>query len=233
MPPKRRTIFVIACVVVLLAASVLTVSLYGGKKPHEPISIIGDSAFTQSNGVVGGNGSSRNPYVIEGWDIVAPSNGSGIYIRDADAYFVVRNVDIHSDRTSWFGICLEYVRNGLFEHVRSTGNWNGIRMDYCANVSISNCYMSSNLHGGIEITRSENVSVIENRAGDNHSWNLYVWLSSRCSVLENEFTDSCVQFHDTANSTFAKNAMNHCYLYLWNCTGMIVEDYYPDGFPSP
>jgi parallel beta-helix repeat protein len=225
MSERKRLIIVLGCTALLLTLLVLVFLSSDNKKPHDSIWISGDIEFTQVNGVVSGDGSSQNPYVIEGWHIDAPSNGSGIYIRATDACFVVRDVIIHSDRTSWFGIYLEYVENGRFEHIRSTGNWNGIRMDYCANVSISNCDMSSNLYGGIEIMRSENISVIENKAVDNHSWNLYLESSGGCSVLMNEFGDGSVQIRSTTNSTLAKNVINPGHLHLWNCTGMTIEDY--------
>jgi len=40
---------------------------------HSPIRINSNSEFNTTNGVSGGDGSSGNPYMIEGWDI----NGSG------------------------------------------------------------------------------------------------------------------------------------------------------------
>jgi len=45
---------------------------------HAPIYIYGNSAFTEANGVVSGDGTEGNPWVIENWIIsAASSDGSG------------------------------------------------------------------------------------------------------------------------------------------------------------
>jgi parallel beta-helix repeat protein len=223
MSEPKQVIIVVAFTALLLISVVLVLLPHDSKMPHDPISIIGDSAFTESNGVVRGNGSSQNPYVIEGWDIEAPSNGSGIYIRDTDACFVVQDVNIHSDRTSWFGICLEYVTNGTFAHIKSTGNWNGIRMDYSSDISITDCDMTSNAYGGIEIFRSENVTVSHNKAG-NCEWPLDMWGSAECTIVDNKFSKNAVDIWSTNNTTFSRNVLDDCRLVLRNCTSMTVED---------
>lgn len=227
MVPRRRVMVVIASAIVLLTSSVATFSVISHKPSHPPISIVGDLSFIQENGIVQGDGSPQDPYVIEGWDIKAPSNGSGIYIRDTSAHLLVRNVDIHSNDSAWFGVCLEYAKNVTFKNVKMTGNWNGIRMDYCRDVTIERCDASSNLYGGIEISRSENISVTESRAADNHLHNLEVWSTNTCNISGNEFRpgdekwrawDNLVDLRQSPNATFSFNVMNGCYLQISNCT---------------
>lgn len=79
---------------------------------HVTISISGDAQFDNTNfpnnGVVSGNGTASNPYIIEGWDINAGS-ASGIYIGSATAYFIVRNCYIHNS-----------TRNGIYISLTST-----------------------------------------------------------------------------------------------------------------
>ena len=58
--------------------------------PRPPIYINGNENFTEENGVVGGNGTKENPYIIEGWEINA-SITDGIRIENTTAYFVIRN----------------------------------------------------------------------------------------------------------------------------------------------
>lgn len=108
------------------------------------------------------------------------------------------------------------------------GNWNGIRMVNCHNVTIHGCDASSNLYGGIEISRSESISIAESRASDNHLHNLEVWSSNSCNIYGNAFRpgdekwracDNHVSIKQSANVTFFANVMNDCYLQVWNCTG--------------
>ena len=81
---------------------------------HEPIVINGDSNFTKENGVVSGNGTYANPYIIEGWEI----NGEGtsmscISIFNTKSYFVIRNCLLYGSYIS--GIRLSHVENGTIE----------------------------------------------------------------------------------------------------------------------
>lgn len=70
-------------------------------KPHQPIRITedhGPQGFTRTNpqtgereyrpgsGVVAGNGTPENPYVIRGWCIQAPPEGHAIHIQDVSAH---------------------------------------------------------------------------------------------------------------------------------------------------
>ncbi|HYS73187.1 MAG TPA: NosD domain-containing protein [Thermoplasmata archaeon] len=64
--------------------------------PHQPISIYGDDQFTPAHGVVTGNGTVTDPFVIQGWDIDA-SSATGIYVQDTQAVFVIRNCHIHGN----------------------------------------------------------------------------------------------------------------------------------------
>jgi len=230
MTPRKQVVVVIACAMVLLVGAVGIVFLVDPENPHEPISITDDLSFIQENGVVQGNGSSQNPYVIEGWDIVAPYNGSGIHIRDTDAHLLIRNVDIRSNGSSYFGICLEHARNVTLENVRMTGNWNGVRLCDCLNVMIRRCDASSNVYGGFQVFSSGNISITESRAMDNPQNNLWVGSSNTCNISGNDFRRGNDEYQDnqlyiqrSANITYSANVMKLCYLRIENCTGCTVS----------
>ena len=77
-----------------------------GLKAHPPILIDGPYAFTSANGVTSGSGTAKDPYTIQGWSIDA-STANGIEIRNIPnynpnppAYFVIRNVFIHSNNSN-------------------------------------------------------------------------------------------------------------------------------------
>jgi len=55
---------------------------------HSPIVIEGDENFTRENGVVSGNGTQQNPYVIENYTIRLNSSGTGILIKNTTKHFV-------------------------------------------------------------------------------------------------------------------------------------------------
>lgn len=60
---------------------------------HEPILIVDDSGFNSTNGVVSGNGSDADPYVISDWEI-AITDSAGLLIRDTHKAFIIQNVTI-------------------------------------------------------------------------------------------------------------------------------------------
>ena len=71
--------------------------------PHAPIYIQGDSSFTVENGVTRGRGTVNDPYIIAGWEIskfTGPVTAGGIAIVGTEAYFIIRDVYIHSLPTS-------------------------------------------------------------------------------------------------------------------------------------
>lgn len=97
---------------------------------HSAISIVGDSGFTAANGVVSGDGTFGNPYVIEGWDIATGSQYlpvPAIAIKGTDAYFVIRNVSIHGVAGAT-GIDLADVHNGSIQSTQFMGVSAGIEM---------------------------------------------------------------------------------------------------------
>jgi parallel beta-helix repeat protein len=106
----------------LVASAGIIIGLPGrasGHVPHAPIFIDSNDAFTPENGVTGGSGTSSDPYIIEGWEVDAAqypvtnrSFHGAITVRNASAYFVIRNVDEHSGNV---GISLWNVTHGRLE----------------------------------------------------------------------------------------------------------------------
>lgn len=61
---------------------------------RERITIVGNDDFTEENGVVSGSGGSKDPYIIEGWEIVFNNSGTCISVAETDKHFVIRNVHL-------------------------------------------------------------------------------------------------------------------------------------------
>ncbi|MEM3566967.1 MAG: fibronectin type III domain-containing protein [Thermoplasmata archaeon] len=58
---------------------------------HSPIVIVGNENFTLENGVIGGNGTRENPYIIENLTI-ACENTTAITIKNTTAWFIIRKI---------------------------------------------------------------------------------------------------------------------------------------------
>jgi len=92
-------------------------------KPHAPIYIEGNAGFTYANGVAGGSGTKADPYRIENWKISVThyehyshhEHPCGIYIRDTDNYFTIRNCVVDDPTGENNGIALRNVENGTIE----------------------------------------------------------------------------------------------------------------------
>lgn len=87
------------------------------------IVINADSMFTAEKGVVSGNGTKLDPYIIEGWKIGPLPNGTAIDIRNTNAYFRIRNVYAYSCS---IGVLMNNVHNGWVEDSQFIGDSVGV-----------------------------------------------------------------------------------------------------------
>jgi len=111
--------------------------------PSSHIIIIGDENFTSTNGVVSGNGTLSNPYVIEGLSIDFES-GDGISIRKTSVHFVIRDVEV---RNSSSGIVLYNVTNGRIENSVIKDNSFGVHLRGCIDCVVVNNNFINNYYG--------------------------------------------------------------------------------------
>lgn len=145
--------------------------------PHEPIYIDGNDNFTETNGVVSGDGTESNPYIIEGWDISA-STTNGIEIKNTDVYFIIRNCEIHnnSDGGIYFQnvdnstVSSNYISDNLYgiflnsshynyfdgNDIRNSTNGDGFSMDNSNYNTLVNNTIESNKYAGIGFWSSSN-----------------------------------------------------------------------------
>ena len=97
---------------------------------HQPIYIAGNENFTSENGVVGGNGTAENPYIIENLRINAISC-VGITIMNTRKYFIMRNIEVIGNGSGSFGwfyhatpMLSQNVTNGTFTHITVINPYN-------------------------------------------------------------------------------------------------------------
>ena len=186
-------------------ASVLeTASSY---KPHVPIYISGDSSFTSANGVTGGTGTTADPFIIEGWDIAA-ATAHGISIQSTNAYFIIRNVRVHSGGLSYNGIFLGSANNGAIMNVSATSNYRGIFVWLSAGVIVWGGNATSSTRAGIEILSSSYTTVAGWNVSGNGRDGIRVSLSSLVTVTGNRVSSnqgSGISLSGASNVTVAVN----------------------------
>ncbi len=132
----RAPISLVIGIVLLTIIVVMLVSQGTEAAPRGGIRIYEDPGFTTANGVVSGNGTESNPYIISDWEI--SNQRDGVLIEDTTKYFIVRNITINASGTSW-PMHLNTVRNGLFENITIFGrDYIQLYMVGCKDITIGN-----------------------------------------------------------------------------------------------
>jgi len=194
---------------------------------HIPIRIMSNSDFTPSKGVRGGSGTIDNPYMIEGWDIIASSHG--IYISDTTAYFIIKNNYVHDGEPYYHGIELENVINGKIENNTSVNNSAGIIIyDSSDNFISENEILDS--HWGIFLDNSKNIT-ISNNSLSNNKYNLFIhgskwFVQDKIENYLHKIDDSNTingkpVYYYTNQKNLHLNGTDVGYLGLVNCSGII------------
>jgi len=135
--------------------------------PHPPIRIESDAGFSASNGVIAGDGSSSNPFIIENWSINA-SQSDGIVINYTTVYFVIMNCEIydgHHNENS--GIVLNTVKHGVIKNISLLDD------DYGMDIYLSNNLILENLiiincSKGVYITQSADVQILNSKISNDY-----------------------------------------------------------------
>jgi parallel beta-helix repeat protein len=163
--------------------------------PRAPIYIEGNGNFTAVNGVVGGDGTPSNPFVIEGWKINA-SSANGIEIRNSTAHFIIRDSYVHSGFPDHTGLYLYNVANGRLENTTVTNNRYGILLDSVANTVLSANAVPSNEELGIGLGYSTNVTIAGNNISSNrgdrvlNGDGIYVYYSDNVTIAGNNISSN-------------------------------------------
>ena len=148
----------VGCFVMLLFLASLTLiaaPTEGSLVDHEGIRIRSDAELDPSsnpdNGVVGGSGSSSDPYIIEGWRIGPNTGGSGIEIWNTRADFVIRNVHVSSCN---IGLFLDNVTDARIEDSLLENNSVGLNVMYSEDIKATDNNFSRNNYA-LSITYSD------------------------------------------------------------------------------
>lgn len=186
----RRTIVVVCLLIAGLATGIVNMvseeaSAY---TPHGQIRILSDSDFTPANGVISGNGTEINPYIIAGWEIDA-EGGDGIKISQTTSHFIIRDCFLyHGDSRFTVGIWLTNVLNGRIQGVALTEMGRAIALTGSHNNTISNSHLYKNRHG-VYLGGSDN-NVIKNNNVSSGRWGIYLGNSENNRIVGNVVYDN-------------------------------------------
>jgi len=154
---------------------------------HSPILIDGNRGFNATNGVVGGSGTLRSPYVIEGWEIDAAAS-PGIWVQNTTSAFVIRDVYVHSASQSNIGILLLDSSNGWVDRAELVGSSFGLRAIESARINVSQSTFSNNTEGIFLDTATWSLVYANDFLGN---WEgLHIFMSSNISLTGNVLSNN-------------------------------------------
>ena len=144
----------------------ITVVSSSGYIPHAPIYIYGDDDFTAENGVIGGTGTSGDPYLIGGWDI-SPTEGDGITVMYTTKYFTIYNTRVVGDiETCTYGVHIEEVEHAELRDLNISGFWMGVRAKLTDDLTVTECQIAWS-SWGLFALRCGSIYVTENEIAHN------------------------------------------------------------------
>jgi parallel beta-helix repeat protein len=223
--PKPLSVVTATLVVVALFASSLLLVSYPSAEDsapvqarisydiHPTIRIDGDAQFNNSNypnnGVVSGDGSAANPYVIQGWDIIA-SGAYGILIMHTSSHFIIRDCYFHGGGMLYSGI---YVLSsfGVIENNTSTGNLYGVFIQGSNNRVLSNNCSGNQGRGILLWSNSNNNTLYNNNCSYNSQSGIEIYASSNNTLFNNTLTYNQygVDLESSNNITVYNNTFDH------------------------
>lgn len=195
----------IVCLYILLLLIIPINTTTATSNNHSQIHIIGNDDFTPENGVTGGSGTENDPYIIENFSIDGTGLlGSGIFIEDTTAYFVIRNCSItnfYSPSEYCYGIRFINVENGRIEYSTTNENHKGIHFKESKSIIVSN--------------------VISSGISENSAWGIGLWLSEDITIEYSEIYDKADGIHisDCLNVTLKHSSIHDNSHYGFFCSG--------------
>jgi len=139
--------------IALVLLATVSVVMMGLGASRGPITILGNSDFTEENGVLSGSGTAEDPYVIAGWEIGVPVGGfHGVKIENVTASFVLRGLIINgAGELDGAAIRIGFAAGGVVEDCTIASSVNGIEIASSTDIAIRNNVLY--VHGlGLSVT---------------------------------------------------------------------------------
>ena len=194
---------------------------------HNPIRINGDSDFTPDNGVIDGNGTKGNPYIILALDIDAHGDGASIYIGNTTKYFVVEHCKLYDTAYSSFpydagaGVILYNVSNGVIRDNEVYQTQYGILVENSANISILGNSVYNNEHEGIYLRGSNNAEIAYNTVNDSGYYEILIY-SSNHNHVDNNTVYNATQYGVAIWSSSMYNIIENNRIYNNSGIGIVI-----------
>ena len=189
---KRWIGFIIGVSILTISGSVTlgqACSSAGCWERHEPIYIYGNNDFTCENGVASGSGSQYDPYIIEGWHIIASGASYGINVEHVSKNFVIRNCIIEG--ASGAGVHFYATESGSIESCHLLRNERGILFESSRNNAIVSNLIAEN-HYGVDLVLGTRDTAVSKNSFVNNGRNGYdpggrnIWY---CGAVGNYWSD--------------------------------------------
>ncbi len=181
---------------------------------HDPINITTDNELASD--AVSGNGTSNNPYILEGWKIIS-ENTHSISISGTTKHFIIRNcwLEAHTTSDDSYGIFLLNVFLGSPMIANNTCKQSGI---------------------GIYVENSISVTITNNTCYNNNDENIYLYNSPKAKIMNNICNNSedgiCVEGSSDVeihNNYCSENSLNGIYVSISPSSSIINNTTYKDG----
>jgi parallel beta-helix repeat protein len=192
--------FIVVCAFSLFICS--NVKMVNAYTSHSWITITSDNQFDENHGVVGGDGTSGNPYLISGWEIDTTANG--IRIANTTAYYQISNCYVYSTENNPSGTKGIYITNapngiisnnqieivGIGIYIETTHNNETISSN-----TVSNCTTNGSIGGrGIYISGCSDVSILSNVSNSNVE-GILVYNSESITINSNSVASNTYGIH--------------------------------------
>ncbi|MEM4294027.1 MAG: NosD domain-containing protein, partial [Thermoplasmata archaeon] len=180
---------------------------------HAPIHITSNAEFTPANGVTGGSGTYRDPYIIANWTINAKGGSYCIWIENTSLYFTIRNCNVYnatgSNGPNGAGIAFNNVTNGKIESCSSNNSRYGLLLDGFSQFNtITSNNLSRNTQTGILLSSSSNNTLTNNKISTNPI-GVQLNFSSNNTIINNNVSENgrgISLFYSNDNSITHNNA---------------------------
>ncbi|MBS3816007.1 MAG: right-handed parallel beta-helix repeat-containing protein [Candidatus Thermoplasmatota archaeon] len=183
---------------------------------HDPIWIDNDTDLSdqanQENWT--GNGTSENPYLIEGYEINGNVSGYGIYMGNVTDHFVVKDCQIYNasgNTTDGFqnsGLYLNNTINGRLENNTIFESEIGIYLTDSDENSLVGNTVSKNTYG-LFLSSSEANVIERNDAVGNHKAGMNLTVSDGNQIVKNKVSNNTIgiQNWQSSGNSIIKNEM--------------------------
>jgi len=208
---------ILALLIVTLAPSEPSLETKTSLKKREPIVIMSNDDFTKPGAEIGckcvtaGSGTAKAPYIIENWEIEAPSS-YGIYVEETSAYFIIRGVRIYGIKDPTFkGIFMRDVKNAIKIEKSTIENNVGtaIFLRDATNIELVKNTIKKNGNVGIGLFGGSGNTLKDNIVTGN-GWGIRIEVSEGNTVSGNEVTGNLLgMFLRGGNNTITGNKVNN------------------------